>query len=169
MSEPELPPYDNLFARMNEQPRVEEASTFNINGGVGVDGGHIVAQQHNEVVIPASYMSDGFVAHRESDLRKARELLNGVSDKNLSIKSEVYLGLSTTFLGWFLGGITSGVGIATVYGALMYCVAPSAAVGFFVAFFFTRREAIQDTKELADHVLEYLADPDDKNEGIYEY
>lgn len=44
----------------------------------------------------------------------------------------------------------------------MLCVAPCGAVGLFVAFVFIRKEEKQGKSDLAERVLEHLADPDDK-------
>lgn len=160
---------DDLFGRLDKLSHVEEASTFYIDEQSKEEKGRIVAQQSNEVIVPSSYKSDGFVVHRESDLRKARSLLKAVPDADVASRAEVYLGLATTFLGCTLGGLASSVSVSTLAGVFMYCVSPAAAIGLFVAYWFTRKSAFEDAKALAEHVLEYLADPDDKDDGAHEH
>lgn len=150
---------DSVFEHMGDNASVGEASN-----GIHLinDREHVAVRQDHEVRIPNEYLQESYVGQRDSDLRKAREMLLQAKQERPSYKPDIRLGLATTFLGWFLGGLSSSVNLASLPGILMLCVAPCGAVGLFVAFIFIRKEEKQGKSDLAERVLEHLADPDDK-------
>lgn len=150
---------DSVFEHMGDNTSVGEAS----NGFKLInDREHVAVRQDHEVHIPDEYLQESYVGQRDSDLRKAREMLIQAKQERPSCKPDIFLGLATTFLGWFLGGLSSSVNLASLPGILMLCVAPCGAVGFFVAFIFIRKEENHGKSDLAERVLEHLADPDGK-------
>lgn len=150
---------DTLFEHMGDGTSTNEAGN---NIHLTDDSDHVALREDHEVHIPSEYLQDSYVGLRVSSLRRAREQLIQAKQERSSCKADVILGLATTFLGWFLGGLSSSVALNTLLGILMLCVAPCAAVGLFVAFFFMRKEESQSKSDLAERVLEYLADPDEK-------
>jgi hypothetical protein len=150
---------DSVFAHMGDNTSVGEASN-----GIHLinDREHVAVRQDHEVRIPDEYLMESYVGQRDSDLRKAREMLLQAKQERPSYKPDILLGLATTFVGWFLGGLSSSVNLASLLGILMLCVAPCGAVGLFVAFIFIRKEENQGKSDLAERVLEHLADPDGK-------
>ena len=128
---------DSVFEHMGDNTSVGEASN-----GIHLinDREHVAVRQDHEVRIPNEYLQESYVGQRDSDLRKAREMLLQAKQERPSYKPDILLGLATTFLGWFLGGLSSSVTLASLPGILMLCVAPCGAVGLFVAFIFIRKK-----------------------------
>lgn len=73
--------------------------------------------------------------------------------------AEVFLGISTLFLGGFLSALLSKVPYAFNFiGVLSYSVCPIAGIGFGVAYIFKRKNNANDIKVFAEKILEYIED-----------
>ena len=92
---------DSVFEHMGDNASVGEASS-----GIHLinDREHVAVRQDHEVRIPNEHLQESYVGQRDSDLRKAREMLLQAKQERPSYKPDILLGLATTFLGWFLGG-----------------------------------------------------------------
>lgn len=133
------------------------------------DKDQVAIRQDYEVRIPSAYKQDSYIGQRDSDLRKARDLLYNARQQRPSILPDFILGLATTLAGWFLGGLSSSSSVSGIVGILMNYVAPSTAAALLTAFFFLRKEDRLKINELADRVLDHLANPDDEGSDYNEH
>ena len=73
--------------------------------------------------------------------------------------AELFLGVSTLFLGAFLGALISQVPyVFTFIGIFSYSICPIAGIGFGVAYIFSRKSNGIDNKMFAEKISEYLED-----------
>lgn len=73
--------------------------------------------------------------------------------------AEVFLGMSTLFLGAFLSALLSKIPYAFNFiGVLSYSVCPFAGIGFGVAYIFKRKNNANDIKVFSEKILEYIED-----------
>lgn len=138
---------------VNRDVEVADFSIANANGP-------IIATQNTEVRLPPEYLEDNLVAIRESDLEKARSILEAEVTRKESIpKGEIFLAIATTLLGVFLTSLFSGVAIQSSQGIFSFCVSPALTVGFFIAYLWARKEKEADARHFATRALDHLANP----------
>lgn len=119
-----------------------------------------VATQSTEIRIPDQYLSDSFVCIRQSELEKARAILEKESTSNKrAFLEEASLALSTTLLGVTLSSVASGVQITTAYGVIVYTFLPMLTVALFAMYYTLRSKRNLTSKDAAKRALDYLADP----------
>lgn len=108
---------------------------------------------------PDEYVNDFMVSLRASEIRKVRKYCDDAKASKFPW-SELFLAISTTCIGCFLGAFSSNVELNSLKGIIMYIASLVIATGSFVAYLFIRKEAISDVNDLADKVKEYIVDPD---------
>ena len=136
--------------------------------------GNIISESNNngilqynqkvDVRVPKSDANDFQVAIRASSIRK---ILKACKDtkKNEFTWSELFLGLSTLFIGAFFSAIISQVEYTSKFlSVFLYSICPMVGVSFFVAYFFCRKASSIDASRLAELVEEYIIDPDNNEE-----
>ena len=73
--------------------------------------------------------------------------------------AELFLGISSLFLGAFLGALMSQVPYTFSFlGVLSYSICPIAGIGFGVAYILNRKNNANEIKNFAGKILEYVDD-----------
>ncbi|HAT4245993.1 hypothetical protein LIZ77_05480 [Clostridium perfringens] len=108
---------------------------------------------------PNEYLNDFMVSLRASEIKKVRGLCDDAKKSSFPW-NEILLAIATTFLGCILGALVSNIQLNSLKGIIIYILGGVIASGTLVAYFFVRKNAIDDINRLADNIKEYIVDPD---------
>lgn len=84
--------------------------------------------------------------------------------KNKFPWAELFLAVSSLFLGAFLGALGSRIPYQlNILSIIYYSISPTFGIGFFIAYIFYRKKENENILNLANKVEEYLLEIDDIN------
>lgn len=125
--------------------------------------------QSMDVRVPKNDANDFTYAIRVSSIRKVYKACNDVRKASFSL-AELWLSLSTLFLGAFISAIISQFKYEySILSIIFYSVCPALGGIFFVLYFMMRRNSTLTATELADIVQENIPDPNEMEEKNNEY
>lgn len=143
----------------------EDSTSSHSRGEVVTLGsGGVIAAQESKVLVPKCYKDDDFVMHRGSDLRKAVHLLKEARMTRDSVLPDLLLGISSTILGSFISIFISPQSSYSMTQFVIYLFLGIVMAVTFTIYLNIKVGSAQSCRELAEHVLEYLADTD--GEGV---
>lgn len=121
-------------------------------------------KQTMDVRVPKSDANEFTLAIRASALRKVYKACKEVKRARFSL-AELWLSLSTLFLGGFISAIMSQIKYEFSFlGVLYYSICPLLGAVFFVLYFMARNSNTLTATALANIVEENIPDPDEKEE-----
>ena len=143
-----------------EQAIVHEGADNSITSNIRTDS--LEVNQTNIVKVKKELES---IAVEEKDIERIKSICEDVKEPHFPL-AEVCLGISSLLVGAFFSAIISGVPFVLGWKAIVfYIICPVIASGCGVAFGFIREKEQVTAKSLADHVLEYLPEIEEYNEG----
>jgi len=123
------------------------------------ESGGVTTSYRFPVKQPDEDRNDFIVEIRASKLKKVRDKLEILSNEKFPLH-EVLLGIATSSLGAFLGGLASDIPLTTIIGKIFYVGCPVIFAGTGVAYFFVRYINLTLPKIVARGLLEEIVDPD---------
>lgn len=144
------------------QPSVQSLPAADIKAE-SVQTSEVFAIRTLAIRIPKEEQNDFIVEVRASQLLKARDKLEKVSKPKFPLY-EVLLGISTTFLGAFMGGLASDLILSELKGIIFLVICPIIGVATFVAYVLQRRIDNIISADVANELLHELPDPNHTTE-----
>ena len=123
------------------------------------DNGSIYATENTEIRIPKEYTEDNYVVIRSSELKKVHSRLKKELNKEETIPwADIILSFVTMPLGYLVSSLLSRTELSSIQGVVSYCICPALTVGLFLGWLLLKKRESQDSKNLADYLLDHLVE-----------
>lgn len=147
------------------QKQLNQNNTYDSDGNSitsNLSSSTMEIKQTNVVKYNEKYES---VVVYEKDIKRIKSICKDVKESHITA-ADFCLAIASLLAGAFISAFVSGVPLENgLKPIILYIVSPSIACGCGVAFFLTRKHEQTSAKSLADHVLEYLPDINEQQEG----
>ena len=131
-------------------------------------GEYVFTTISTEVITPPEYRDEFYLQIRSSDLTKARNILDRAKSTKDSKLFEILLGLSSTFLGIFLGFVFlpgKTFNLTSLYSIISPIISLSLAIIFAIGAYSINKIQSIEKNDMAERVLELLVDPNKAKNG----
>lgn len=129
------------------------------------DKGSIYATESTEIRIPKEYSEDKYVVIRSSELRKVRSRLSKELEAGKTIPwTDIMLAFVTMPLGYLVNSLLARIEPGSFQGIFSYCICPVLTVALFFGYLLIKKGESQNSKDLANYVLDHLVEDQDSIE-----